>query len=181
MTGSRPRSDSSEPWDERGSVADPVAPHSTANNNNSNSMRGNFYEEEEELEDGDLPRLNLSRSTSNGIRPVGPNASDHRESLRKLAGGSEELKKQQAFWKQLDAATSHTNDEDDESAALGGEYDATGTLRRKKRFDKTKLAEVGGNAGALTTETREDSKNRSRKTQKNSRGSKGNDAISQLR
>lgn len=173
------RSEANEPWDERPSV---VNHSSMPAKNNETNMRVDRYqnEEEEELEDGDLPRLNLSRSASNGKDPnplVGRNASHvsqksiHHENLQKMAGGSEELKKQQAFWKQLDTASTKTSFEDED--ADGRPYG------KKKRFDKSRMGE-----SQQPTEDREDTKVKqgpsSRKNDGKSRGSKV-DAAGEIR
>lgn len=140
----RDRSDSGQPWDERPASNANGTAGKTNNANNSSTMTGDpynsKYKEEEELEDGDLPRLKLTRSTSNGKDRsgfVGLNASTkttvHHETLRKMAGGEEELKKQQAFWKQLDSPSTMTNDEDAVAAD-------NGNSKRKRRFEKEKLA-----------------------------------------
>lgn len=139
----RCRSDSGQPWDERPASNTNNTGSKISNANSSTTMRRDHYGSnytEEELEDGDLPRLNLTRSTSNGndhTQLVGLNASTnigiHHEILQKMAGGEEELKKQQAFWKQLDSPSTMTNDED----AVAADSD---TVKRKRRFEKEKLA-----------------------------------------
>jgi hypothetical protein len=101
----RKRSGSSEPWDER-PVADikdhaafPGASIESGKNTGKTSedldtMRRDICDEENALEDGDLPPLNLSRSQSS--------SNPKRADLRTLNPPDAEWTKQSEFWKQLD-------------------------------------------------------------------------------
>ncbi|CAB9518920.1 expressed unknown protein [Seminavis robusta] len=141
MTGTAPNSagsDSTEPWDERGDKKSALGTSNNKTNTNKptgttagllvnttggDMRRDRFVYDEPELEDGDLPRLNISTSAvaaANANRerkkliPPTTNAttSTTESNLRKTNSDGSELRRQREFWKQLDSPSSLSNDEE---------------------------------------------------------------------
>jgi len=110
-----------EPWDESGTPATGslnagVHQATPTKDKNTENMRRDVYAyDEQELEDGDLPPLNLTQNSRdrNGNRTTSQGA---------VALSDPELKKQQDFWKQLDAPSSLSNDDSRKRRSIGGNH-----------------------------------------------------------